>query len=446
MDQRTRWLRNSLVVFLGFVAFAPTLRLGFQFDDHEYIESNLSLRQWDIAALKQDFLPGNQGPRGFYYRPLQSLLNRLQYTLWGLHPFGYHLTNLIVHLGNAVLVMELLIALSLSSWAAVATGSLFAVHPIIVSELMMVSGIPEIMGLFFSLLCLLLLLKKDRDATSLAALSYALALLSKESALAVPFYFALLDGFRSINPRRKRQWIVLLLLTTAYLVWHAHALGMPDVSLPARTLAAFFFSRLPVILYRYAGLVLFPWNLHAYRLIPGLNPLGAYGAVCLLIWGYAAGGKPSWARFCAVWGLISFIPKIPLLATGHYMLEHWAYPALPAVLLPLSVAFTRGWLSGKTAWRWTALAAFSFLLCFYIFSAQFHTAVRATDEKNYRWSLRFTRATPVLFNLGLICLKSGRAAEAVSYIEPVQALYPDDVNIRHALADAYVRAGRTAHD
>jgi hypothetical protein len=439
-----RQLRISLVVFLGFVAFAPTLRLGFQFDDHDYIESNLSLRHWDIPALKHDFLPGTRGPQEFYYRPLQSLLNRLLYSAWGLNPFGYHLTNLILHIGNAVLVMELLLALSLSPWAAVATGSLFAVHPIIVSELMMVSGIPEIMSFFFSLLCLLLLLKKEGFTTPLAALSYALALLSKESALGVPFYFALLDGFQSGNPRRMRQWMMLLLLTAVYLAWRTFALGMPNVSLSVNALPAFFFGRLPVILYRYAGLVLFPWNLHAYRLIPYINPLWAYGTAGLLIWGYAAGGKASWARFCAAWGLISFLPKIPLLATGHYMLEHWAYPALPAILLLLSLAFTRGWLSGKTAWRWTATAAFSLLLCFYIFSAQFHTAVRATDEKNYRWSLRFTRATPVLFNLGLLCLRTGRAAEAVQYIEPVHVLYPEDQNITRALAAAESRAGRKA--
>ena len=438
-------MRISLVVFLGSVAFSPTLRLGFQFDDHAYIESNLSLRQWDVSAFKHDFLPDAGEPQEFYYRPLQSLINRLQYSAWGLHPFGYHLTNLILHIGNAVLLMELLIALSFSPWAVVAAGSLFAVHPIIVSELMMVSGIPEIMGLFFSLLCLLLLLKKERFATMLAAFSYALALLSKESSLAVPFYFVLIDGFRSINPQRRRQWRMLLLLTASYLAWRTLAMGMPNLSLSAHALPIFLFGRLPVILCRYAGLVLFPWNLHAYRFIPGTNPLWAYGAAGLLMGGYAAGGKPSWARFCAAWGLISILPKIPLLATGHYMLEHWTYPALPAVLLPLSLAFTRGWVSGKDLWRWTATAGFSLLLCFYIFSAQFHTAVRATDEQNYRWSLRFTRATPLLFNLGLLCLKTGRAAEAVQYIAPVHALYPEDPDITRAFAAAKARAGRVGN-
>jgi len=445
MNEHSRGLRIGLLAFLGLVAFAPTLRLPFQFDDHAYLETNPYLRRWDWPALKHDLLPGREGPQDFYYRPLQTLVNRLQFSAVGLKPWSYHLTNLIFHIGNAILLTELLLILGISPLAVLAAGALFVVHPIIVSELLMVSGLPEIMCFFFSLAALLALIRQDRPP-AWAWIFYALALLSKESSLAVPVYYAILCRLflRPAGENRRASWRLLIAVTLVYLGWRAWALGLAGISIPLRTLPFFFLGRLPVILLRYAALILFPWNLHAYRLIPAVRPLWIFELAPLAIGAYAVWGKSAWTRFSLLWGFAAFIPKIPLLISGHYMLDHWAYPALPALLVPLGILLARGWESARMIRRRGATVACSVFLSFFIFSAQFHTRVRSNDEKNYRWSLRFTRATPILFNLGLICLKTGRAVEAVSYIEPVQRLYPDDPNIRHALADAYVLAGRTA--
>jgi hypothetical protein len=429
-----------LLTFLALVAFAPTLRLPFQFDDHAYIESNPNLRRWDLTSLSHDFHPALEGPQGFYFRPLQTFVNRLQYSAVGLNPWLYHFTNLIFHAGNAILLTELLLLLGFSSLAALVAGALFAVHPIIVSELLMVSGLPEIMCFFFSLAALLMLLRRDRLLW--VGIFYILALLSKESALAVPLYYGIICLFRPQKEDNRTSWITLIAITLAYLLWRTLALGMAGISRSILPWPSFILCRLPVIFFRYTTLILFPWNLHAYRLIPAMSPLWAYIFAALAVAVYIAKGKPAWAKFCILWGLAAFIPKIPLLFSGQYMLDHWAYPALPAVLLPIGILLARGWESKSAFWRKAATVACTCFLCFFIFSAQFHTLMRADDEKNYRWSLRFTRATPILFNLGLICLKTGRAAEAVSYMEPIEALYPEDPNIRHALVDAYILAGR----
>ena len=345
-------------------------------------------------------------------------------------------------MGNAILLTELLLLLGFSSAAALATGSLFAVHPIIVSELLMVSGLPEIMCFFFSLATLLMLMKRGRSAW--AGIFFGLALLSKESALAVPLYYGIICHFQPQKKDARPSWITLAAITFVYLLWRTLALGMAGISHSILPWPFFILHRLPVILFRYTTLILLPWNLHAYRLIPAMSPLWAYMFAIVVIGVYIAKGKPAWMKFCLLWGLAAFIPKIPLLFSGQYMLDHWAYPALPAVLLPIGILLACGWESKQAFRQLSAIAISAGFLCFYIFSARFHILMRADDEKNYRWSLQFTRATPILFNLGLICLKTGRAAEAVSYIEPVQALYPEDPNIRRALADAYLLAGRAA--
>ena len=275
MNDRVRWFGFTLLAFVGLVAFAPTLRLPFQFDDHAYIETNPYLRRWDWPALKHDFLPGPEGPQEFYYRPLQTIVNRIQFSTFGLNPWGYHLTNLLFHIGNAILLMEILLLLGCPSLAAVAAGTLFVVHPIILSELLMVSGLPEILCFFFSLAALLMLIKNDHHPPAGAGIFYILALLSKESALSVPIYYAIIDRFRRGKEDRRANWVLLIVITLFYLGWRTVALGMPEISCPVRSLPSFFLERLPVILFRYTSLILFPWDLHAYRLIPTMNPLWA---------------------------------------------------------------------------------------------------------------------------------------------------------------------------
>jgi hypothetical protein len=234
----------------------------------------------------------------------------------------------------------------------------------------------------------------------------------------------------------------MVTVTVLYVGMRFWALGLMGMLGVSKTVPAFPFplGKFPMLLLRYVGLLLFPWPLYAYRLIPTIHPLLAFGGMAVLL--SAMFFDTPWVRFCITWFIAALIPKIPLLATGYYMLDHWAYPALPAVLLPIGLGLTRGWLSNEIHWRRTATAVFGILLCLCIFSDQFHTIVRGTDEKNYRWSLRFTRATPILFNLGLICLRTRREAEAITYLEPVHALYPEDPNITRALIDAYLQGGR----
>src|SRR5262249_51849639 len=144
-----------------------------------------------------------------YYRPLQTLMNRWDYTVWRLNPFGYHLTNWLFHLGNALLIAELILALGALPLTAFLAGSLFAVHPIVVEQLMIIAGRAELMGLFFSLVTLLLFLKESRGAKIVGALSFIAALLAKESSVMTPALLALVLYVRKAPPRAYTSLIPL---------------------------------------------------------------------------------------------------------------------------------------------------------------------------------------------------------------------------------------------
>src|SRR3989338_8816354 len=101
-----------MIGVLALTAYAPTLRMGFLWDDHVMIEANPALHQWSWQNLKHDFTTDVFDHQGDpYYRPAQTLMNRLDYTLWGARPVGFHLTNLLFHLANALLIAELVLAL-----------------------------------------------------------------------------------------------------------------------------------------------------------------------------------------------------------------------------------------------------------------------------------------------------------------------------------------------
>ena len=429
------------IVILGLLAYAPTLSLSFFLDDHLFIEQNASLRQWTSAALKEDFLPSPASRRALgYYRPLQGMVNRVEFHLWGLRPLGYHAVNLALHIANGWLLATLLLAFGLSFPAAMMAGCLFAVHPIIVSELLMISGRPQILSLFFCLLTLRLWRRREAAYVLGGTLTCVLALLSKESAIALPLLLAALQRWAGGIPQFRAKALGALALTILFGAVH-HALVPSDLTaMPLAAIVPFTLRVLPVVLARYAALLVFPYPLYLYRLIPAASipRLGlSFLAILTMTWcAWRSGphGRLGWA-----WFFISFVPVLPLLLSGYYMLDHWAYPALAGFLIPLCVGLDRLGRS-RAGGKWASVAFLS-LLVFWSALAQLHVRLRRTDESNYRWSLRYTVASPVLFNLGVICLRTGRAEEAIGYIEPVYRLYPEDPVIRSAMDLAYRRAG-----
>ena len=90
----------GLVALITFVAFSPALRNGFvNWDDLETLVENQNFRGVTWSHLSWMFTTFHQG----HYQPLSWLTFSLDYLLWDMDPFGYHLTNILLHSANAVL-------------------------------------------------------------------------------------------------------------------------------------------------------------------------------------------------------------------------------------------------------------------------------------------------------------------------------------------------------
>lgn len=120
------WNDWQLTLLLGIVtmmAYWPSLHGGFIFDDDVHISQNSTLLS--LHGLKQIwFEPGAT----CQYYPLTFTAFWIGHHLWGLNTFGYHLSNVLVHLATAILFWQLLKRLQVPG--AFLAGIIFALHPV----------------------------------------------------------------------------------------------------------------------------------------------------------------------------------------------------------------------------------------------------------------------------------------------------------------------------
>jgi tetratricopeptide (TPR) repeat protein len=178
-----------LLLLASVLVHWPSGRAEFTYDDRDFVTANQSVRSLAGAlhAFSLPFPP--EQPERALYRPLTNLSYALDHAIWGLEAYGYHLTNLALYATVVLLVHRLALAYLPSSGFALASALLFAVHPVHCDAVDSVAGRSEVLGLLWSLLCLLCFLRIAGTAevriTRLpvlcSALAYALACLSKET-------------------------------------------------------------------------------------------------------------------------------------------------------------------------------------------------------------------------------------------------------------------------
>ena len=82
-------------IAITFAAYYPVLKNGFVWDDDRYIENNVQLRT--PGGLEKIWLKPLKAEPQYY--PLTHTSFWIEYHLWGLRPWGYHLDNILLHLG-----------------------------------------------------------------------------------------------------------------------------------------------------------------------------------------------------------------------------------------------------------------------------------------------------------------------------------------------------------
>ena len=178
-----------LLVAITALAYLPALRGDFIWDDQEYLVENPVLHE--PGGLRQIWTDPSAG-REHHYWPMTYTTFWLESQCWGLRPFGYHLTNVLLHVLNSLLVWVLLHRLRVpGAWLAAAV---FALHPVHVESVAWIIERKDVLSGCFSLLALLAYLRFDRTgrwtAYALALGLFVGAVLSKSMAISLPVVIA----------------------------------------------------------------------------------------------------------------------------------------------------------------------------------------------------------------------------------------------------------------
>lgn len=185
-----------LLAILVLMIFSPALFNGFvDWDDPVYLLGTPSIQTLitaNVSAFFTTFVSGN-------YHPLTMLGYALQYALFGLEPWGFHLVSLLLHALNAALAYLLLRRLGFIRPAAGIAILFFALHPLRVEAVAWVSAQKDLWSCFFVLLSLLAYMRAQQEEMPcgryylLALGAFLLALLFKGTALILPLLLIVVD-------------------------------------------------------------------------------------------------------------------------------------------------------------------------------------------------------------------------------------------------------------
>jgi tetratricopeptide (TPR) repeat protein len=203
------WLLALVLVAVTFAAYEPTWHAGFiGWDDISYVTDNHALRS--LGGLERIWVKPGTTPQ---YYPLVYTTLWVEYHLWGVQPFGYHLVNILLHGLNAVLVWLILRRLKLpgSWWAA----AVYALHPVCVESVAWITELKNTQsGMFFflSMLCFLRFRPLDGRGTArvgdwryypLVLVMFLCALLSKTATCPLPAVLLLLVWWKTGRVERR---------------------------------------------------------------------------------------------------------------------------------------------------------------------------------------------------------------------------------------------------
>lgn len=178
----------------GLLVFARSLGNDFViWDDDTLVYKNPLVLHLNWSTLRGIFT--TYDPE--LYVPLTLFTYQLEYLFFGPNPFIYHLDNLLLHVVNAFLVLQLLRRLGLRDGIAFGCALLFLVHPLNVEAVAWISARKDLLAVLFTLLTLVTYLRHRESGAPrlfrLAVLFCLLALLSKAIAVVVPLLLLLID-------------------------------------------------------------------------------------------------------------------------------------------------------------------------------------------------------------------------------------------------------------
>jgi cytochrome c-type biogenesis protein CcmH/NrfG len=472
-----RVLHVAATVFVIAAAYSGSLRGAFVSDDTVEVANKPMIRSLDAHHVREMFATFD----GANYVPITVLSFAVNYRLTGPEPFGFHLGNLLLHTGCALLVYVLLLLLDLQPDLACITALLWAVHPLQVESVAWISERKNVLSgvFFFAAFHFYLLFSQRPSVRTYVALLvlFLLAMLAKMNTMVLP---AVALAYEAAFRFRLRARDVLAAFPmfgiAAGVAWYNLA-GNPIHGgdyWGGSALVTWLSSC--VVVFRYLRNLLLPIDLSVFYDVPLrgslldlpvlLSVLGLVGLAVAVVFSVFIKRREG---FWILWFAITLAPMLNIVPFRSMMNDRYVYLAL---LGPLTLITSATAALARVRWVRLPLAAGAAVTIVACASLTYRRVeIWASPLAMWKdWALRvpYWAADPVYTqedlaakvaylrqashgepslaiagnNLGALYFENGRFDEAVQELEAAGKLAPDQPAILYNLGRACAYAGR----
>lgn len=464
------------------VVYSGSLSFEFVWDDWPQIVNSPMIRAWsNLPRAFGSDLWYHVARHQVYYRPLFVAWSMLNYKVFGLRPWGWHLGAVLLHVGAVLSVFWLVRRLGLEYWTAALAALIFALHPVHVESVAWVSAASDSMVTMFAALAFAAFLNgrdlersaapRQKAAWWMVSLGMlACALLTKEMAVV---FFALVGVYAWLYPRQEgketegekepqgrrvfraaMEAAPYAVVTAAYALLRKHALphatgqfdpnhGMIDM---ARTL--------PLVLSVYLRQLLIPVGMTALYYTPYVTsailsevvaPALVLGAATVGLWYWNRREANSRVAFAGLWLLIGLAPALYLrnFGNGDFVRDRYMY--LPSIGFAILAAMGLRRLPPVKGWSAQAVQGCAvFVLCGGYLCASIAQQVYWANDMALlvRGQTLYPGNPYALAGLAKEYSQRGAHDKAIELAQTAVRDHPEYAYGPLALAEAYIHAGR----
>ena len=357
-----RWHRllPAAIVVIAVLAYGPAMRSGFIWDDGDYVTNNRLLRNWQ--GLADIYLKPRASPQ---YYPLTFTSFWIEYRFWGAAPAGYHVTNVVLHVLSALVLLRVLRRLDLP--AAPLAAAIFALHPVCVESVAWVTERKNVLSGLLYLLAALAYFRFDppqQEARQprrwrwgwLATGLFAMALLSKTVTCTLPAGLMVVYWWKRRGLTWRQVWPLLPLMvlgaamglvTAALEKAHVGAAGAAWALSPLQRIviagrALWFYAA--KLLYPHPLVFIYPrWGVEGLSGVYSLYPLAAVAVMVALVLLRRRIGKGPAAAVLLFTGTLApalgFVNVYPMRFS--FVADHFQYLASMGLIALLSSVLWR---------------------------------------------------------------------------------------------------------
>ncbi len=242
ISSNIKYIKYKKIFFLYLLLILVTLGTyhklpGYNFvdyDDPVYVTNNQVVQQGiSVRGIKLAFTTFHASN----WHPLTWLSHMLDCQFFGMNLGMHHLTSLLIHMANSLLLMQIFYRMTNAVWKSFLVALFFAVHPMHVESVAWISERKDVLSAFFWMLTLFFYVRYAEEPVSLryafVVLFFIFGLLSKPMVVTLPFVLLLLDFW----PLERFQFLRLT------------ASEQKDKKFPYQSITALVLEKIPLILF-----------------------------------------------------------------------------------------------------------------------------------------------------------------------------------------------------